>query len=184
MSTALSRPMSLAEFLEWEERQPAKYEFDGFGPVAMVGVSEAHALIQSNLLREVGNRLQGSPCRIYGSDIKIKVAGRIRYPDAVVVCTLIAGGGTILREPLVVFEILSEGTAQTDIGAKNREYRDTPSISRYVLLEQERVGATVFARHGAEWLGQTLGAGDPLALPELGVQVPLSDLYAGLVRAV
>lgn len=145
MSTALNKPMSLAEFLEWEERQPTKYEFDGIGPVAMLGVSEAHALIQSNLLREVGNRLRGSPCRIYGSDIKIEVAGRIRYPDAVVVCTPIEGGGTLLREPLVVFEILSEGTAHTDIGAKNREYRDAPSISRYVLLEQERIGATVFA---------------------------------------
>jgi hypothetical protein len=44
MSTALNRPMSLAEFLEWEERQPAKHAFDGFGPVATVGVSEAHAL--------------------------------------------------------------------------------------------------------------------------------------------
>ncbi len=52
MSTA--RPTSLGEFLEWEERQPTKFEFDGFGPVAMVGISEAHALIQSNLLRELG----------------------------------------------------------------------------------------------------------------------------------
>ncbi len=184
MSTALSKPISLAEFLEWEERQPAKYEFDGIGPVAMVGVSEAHALIQSNLLREIGNRLKGSPCRIYGSDIKIEVAGRIRYPDALVVCTPVEGSGTLIREPLVVFEILSEGTAHTDIGAKNCEYRDTASISRYVLLEQERVGATVFSRRGVEWLGQTLAAGDALALPELGIQIPLSEFYAGLVRAV
>jgi len=29
--------MTLAEFLEWEERQPLRYEFDGVGPVAMTG---------------------------------------------------------------------------------------------------------------------------------------------------
>ncbi len=182
MSTALNKPMSPVEFLEWEERQPAKYEFDGIGPVAMVGVSEAHALIQSNLLWEVGNRLKGSPCRIYGSDIKIEVAERIRHPDALIVCTPVEGSGTLIREPLIVFEILSEGTAHTDIGAKNCEYRDTSSISRYVLLEQERIGATVFSRRDQEWLGQILSAGDDLSLPELGVQMALSDLYAGLVR--
>ena len=27
--------MTLAGFLEWEERQPLRYEFDGVGPVAM-----------------------------------------------------------------------------------------------------------------------------------------------------
>jgi hypothetical protein len=29
--------MSLEQFLAWEERQPLRYEFDGFQPVAMTG---------------------------------------------------------------------------------------------------------------------------------------------------
>ena len=37
MNLALRKPMTLAEFLEWEERQPLRYEFDGVGPVAMTG---------------------------------------------------------------------------------------------------------------------------------------------------
>ena len=39
MNLALRKPMTLAEFLEWEERQPLRYEFDGVGPVAMAGGS-------------------------------------------------------------------------------------------------------------------------------------------------
>ena len=39
-------PMTLAQFLEWEERQPLRYEFDGIGPVAMTGGSVGHS--QSN----------------------------------------------------------------------------------------------------------------------------------------
>ena len=35
MSAVLQRPMTLAEFLDWEERQELRYEFDGFQPVAM-----------------------------------------------------------------------------------------------------------------------------------------------------
>jgi hypothetical protein len=37
MSLALDKPMTLAQFLAWEERQAARYEFDGFHPVAMAG---------------------------------------------------------------------------------------------------------------------------------------------------
>ena len=37
MSVALRNPMTLPEFLAWEERQPLRYEFDGGGPVAMTG---------------------------------------------------------------------------------------------------------------------------------------------------
>ena len=35
MSAVLQRPMALAEFLDWEERQELRYEFDGFQPVAV-----------------------------------------------------------------------------------------------------------------------------------------------------
>jgi hypothetical protein len=41
--------MTLAEFLEWEERQPLRYEFDGVGPVAMTGGTYGHSGIQGNL---------------------------------------------------------------------------------------------------------------------------------------
>ena len=37
MDVALRKPMSLAEFLAWEERQELRYEFDGFRPVAVTG---------------------------------------------------------------------------------------------------------------------------------------------------
>ena len=37
MNVALRRPMTLPEFLAWEERQELRYEFNGFQPVAMAG---------------------------------------------------------------------------------------------------------------------------------------------------
>ena len=39
MNLAVRKPMSLAEFLEWEERQELRYEFDGVEPSAMTGGS-------------------------------------------------------------------------------------------------------------------------------------------------
>jgi Uma2 family endonuclease len=107
MSTALKEPISLEAFLDWEGRQESKYEFDGFQPVAMTGVTAAHSTIQGNLLGLLYDRLRGHRCRAHGSDLKIQVAGRIRYPDAFIVCSPIPSGATVILDPVVVFEILS-----------------------------------------------------------------------------
>ena len=72
MNLALRKPMTLAEFLEWEERQPLRYEFDGVGPVAMTGGTLAHARIQRNLAFALTGRLRGKPCSSYGSDLKFR----------------------------------------------------------------------------------------------------------------
>ena len=70
MSAALRpRPMTLAEFLAWEEGQELRWEFDGVRPVAMTGGTFAHSRIQFNLAISVGGRLRGSPCRMAGSDM-------------------------------------------------------------------------------------------------------------------
>ena len=174
--------MTLAEFLVWEERQPLRYEFDGFGPVAMTGGTFAHAGIQRNLAIAIGGRLRGKPCEFFGGDLKFQVAeGHIRYPDGMVICSRIAGAATIALDPVVVFEVLSPSTGARDKIAKNREYQATPSVQRYVMLEQDSIGATVWARSGDAWAAEILAADSTLGLPEIGVELPLAELYEGIV---
>lgn len=61
-----------------------------------------------------------------------------------------------------------------------RDYQATPSIRRYVILEQASIGATVFAREGDNWNGTVLIEGDLLQLPGIGIALPLDECYAGL----
>jgi Uma2 family endonuclease len=182
MNLALRKPMTLAEFLEWEERQPLRYEFDGVGPVAMTGGAAGHADIQANLAAALRTRLRGKPCRFYGSDLKFQVAdGQVRYPDGMVVCSSIDRTATVVYDPVVVFEVLSPSTARDDRIVKAREYQATPSVQRYVMLEQDGVSATVYARSGETWTHEILIADSVLALPEIGVELPLAELYEGVV---
>ena len=126
MNLAVRKPMSLAEFLEWEERQELRYEFDGVEPSAMTGGSAAHADIQANLATAFRNRMRGKPCKFYGSDLKILVADNsIRYPDGMVVCSPVAPNATAVRDPVVIFEVLSPSTAAKDRIVKAREYQAT-----------------------------------------------------------
>ncbi|MCQ4162351.1 Uma2 family endonuclease [Roseomonas sp. GC11] len=180
MNVAFHKPMSLQDFLAWESGQALRHEFDGTAPVAMTGGTAAHAALQRNLAIAIGGRLRGQPCRFFGSDLKVEVAGSIRYPDGFVVCGPVDPRSTLLREPVVVFEVLSTSTAGTDRITKNHEYAATPSIRRYVMLEQDRVAATIFARAGEDWVGHVLRADAVLDMPEIGLSLPLAELYEGL----
>ena len=85
MNLAVPRPMSLTQFLAWEERQELRYEFDGTRPIAMVGGTRATAAIQRNLAFTLTGRLRGKPCQFHGSDLKFKAAeDHLRYPDGIV----------------------------------------------------------------------------------------------------
>ena len=180
MNVALRKAMTLAEFLAWEERQPLRHEFDGVQPIAMTGGTAAHAGIQRNLAIAVGGRLRGRPCRFYGNDLKIEVAGRIRYPDGFVVCSTVPADSKVVRDPVVIFEILSDSTAQTDLVTKNHEYAATLSVQRYVVLSQHEVAGTMFERVGGDWIGHLLAAGGVLRMPEIGIEVPLAEFYDGI----
>ena len=182
MNLAVRKPMTLAEFLEWEERQPLRYEFDGVGPVVMTGGTYGHSTIEVNLAIAVGGRLRGRPCPFQGNDLKFQVAeGHIRYPDGMVLCSPVDRTATVIYDPVAVFEVLSPSTAGNDRIVKALEYQATTSVQRYVMLEQDAVGATVYARAGEAWTHEIPVADSILALPEIGVSLPLAELYEGLV---
>ncbi len=181
MNLAVRYPMSLAEFLEWEERQELRYEFDGVEPSAMAGGTATHSDIQRNLTIAVGSRMRGKPCKFYGSDLKILVADNSsRYPDGMVVCSPVAPNATAVRDPVVVFEVLSPTTGANDRIVKAREYQATPSVKRYVMLEQDCIGATVHVRAQDGWNVLVLKDDDTLVMPEIGLEIPLAAFYEGL----
>ena len=182
MNVLMRKPMTLEQFLAWEERQELRYEFDGFQPIDKTGGTAAHSAIQRNVITALATRLRGKPCQPHGSELKILVDGHIRYPDAFVVCTPVPPKATVVADPVVVFEILSESSSHTDLIVKNAEYRACASVQRYVVLEQTQRGAMVFARKAEDWVNQTLaGEAAVLVLPEIGIEIPLAEFYVDVL---
>ncbi len=181
MNLALRKPMKLAEFLEWEEGHPLRHEFDGVGPIAMTGRTWRHSTIQRNLAIAIGGPLRGKPCQFQGSDLKFQVAnGNVRYTDSMIIGSPVAATAKIVYDPTIVFEVLSASTARTDRIVKAYEYQATPSVQRYVMIEQDGISATAYVRAGAIWTHEVLLADSILALPEIGIDLPLAELYEGL----
>jgi Uma2 family endonuclease len=86
---------------------------------------------------------------------------------------------------VAVFEVLSKSTGWIDQSLKLRDYEATPTIRTYVLISQDEMRALVYTRDQDGRLGiQSAvlleGPDASINLPELGLVLPFSALYAGL----
>ncbi len=183
MNLALRKPMTRDEFLRWAEAQDGRYEFDGAQPVAMVGGTNGHGVIASNLNGQLYLRLRGKSCRPMGAEGGgiATTGGKIRYPDALVTCTKVDRRDRLTPDPVIVFEVVSPHSEREDRVLKPAEYHAVSSIRRFVILEQDCIRLTVYWRDSTEpWSTLTLAEGDRLALPEIGIEIPVNDLYEGI----
>ena len=178
--------MTEQEYLAFDQDQPLRHEFYNGEVVAMAGASEAHALVTANLIGVLRGRLAGSGCRVYSADLRVQVAetGAYVYPDLTVVCgpsTLLPTTPVTLLNPRVVVEVLSESTSAHDRGAKAAHYRRLPSLGAYVLvsIEERRVEVYYRGEDGIWRLAEAEGEGE-VAVPPLGVTLPLGEVWMGL----
>ncbi len=180
MNIAVRTPrMTREEFFAWAQARDLRHEFDGFEPVAMTGGTVNHSQITQNIQFALRTRLRPG-CRPLGPDAGVATIGdAVRYPDALVTCTKTPGSAPVVEGAVVVFEVLSPTSGRTDRIVKVREYAAVPSILRYFIVESTSVGLTVLQRSAGDqpWIATTLTAGDTLRMPEIGIEISVTELY-------
>ncbi|MBY0329536.1 MAG: Uma2 family endonuclease [Acetobacteraceae bacterium] len=177
MNLVLREPWTVERFLAWEDRQEGKHEFDGTTIIEMTGGTRAHQRIAFNLARLLDDLLDADRFEVV-QEMRITNGRQVRYPDVTVCAAPVEGSTKALRDAIVLFEVLSPDTAETDRIAKRADYAALPGLRRYVLLEQDRIAATatVLTRTAEGWTEATAAEG-AIALPEIGASLPLPDVY-------
>ncbi|MCP4166364.1 MAG: Uma2 family endonuclease [Chloroflexi bacterium] len=76
------------DYLFLERNAETKSEYCDGETFAMYGASEAHNLIVANLVMVLARQLKLRPCKIYASDMRVKVqpSDLYTYPDGVLIC--------------------------------------------------------------------------------------------------
>jgi Uma2 family endonuclease len=146
----------------------------------MTGGTVNHGIVRSNLGGVLYVTLRGGRCQPLGPDNGIATVGTaVRYPDALITCSKQEGTSRLVVEPVVVFEIISPSTRRMDQFVKVREYAAVPSLRRYLLIESSSMDVTVMERKepGVPWVISTLTEVDILRIPEVGIEIPVLDLY-------
>ena len=153
MRTTSQHPyFSPDEYLQIEEQSPIKHEYGDGRLYAMVGVSQSHNTISINLASALRSHIRGSGCRVFISDMKVRVEQRNRffYPDVVVSCDeRDRETPSYLRFPSLIVEVLSDSTEAFDRGDKFADYQAIESLQEYVLISSKRQQVQCFRRNSA-----------------------------------
>lgn len=185
MSTQLNYYLSPEEYLQIERKAEHKSEYSDGGMYGMAGGSEKHNLIATNVTGLLHHQLIESPCKVYNSDMKVRVytAKKYVYPDASVVC-----GETkfddeyrdVILNPILIVEVLSDSTAAYDRGGKFQAYKRLDSFKEYILVSQEECLVEQYVRKSAhQWIyTDASGLESSIYLSTIECTLALRDVYA------
>ncbi len=169
-----------AEYLALERAAEYKSEYFAGEIYAMAGASEAHIIITLNIASELRSQFRGGPCRVYPSEMRVKVQanGLYTYPDVVAVCgerRFEDGHQDTLANPTVIFEVLSPSTEGDDHGKKFTLYRQLESLMEYLLVAQDEARVEHYTRQGSDWLLHDVT--DTIQLASIAAVLPMAAVY-------
>ncbi len=183
---ALEHPqtMSVEEYFALEENSPdTRYEYiDGY-VYMMSGGSANHAAIGGNIYTILKGLLRGGPCRVYNSDVRVKVSeDRYFHPHVTVTCDQQDRGTTqLIRSPRVVVEVLSPSTEVIDRREKLRLYLAYPTIEEYLLVDSRSIRVERYRKVQQRWMFDAFEEGDIVEIASLNVSFPIADAYEDVI---
>jgi len=173
------------EYLALDRKAEVKSEYYAGQIIAFAGASKRHNLIVANVLAGIHRQLIDRPCNVYPSDMRVRISntGMYAYPDVVVTGgeELFADDNSdILLNPIALFEVLSESTANYDRGDKFEHYRRIESLREVILVFQELYRVDQYVRQNdTQWLlTEFHAAGDILKFSSITCELTLKEIYA------
>jgi Uma2 family endonuclease len=176
-------PMSVDEFLLWQQEQEDRYELvEGYPVKLMTGASEFHDAIVTNVIIALGNQVRGSPCRPTTADLAVRTKIRsIRRPDETVTCDEPRKGSYQARNPRFIVEVLSPSNVGMGWQRKLEEYRHLDGLAYILLIDSQAVQATLITRSGEAWSHEDFDGRDGvIEPPAIACRLTMTDIYSGL----
>jgi Uma2 family endonuclease len=150
----------------------------------MAGGTPEHGAIAANIIALLATQLRERPCRVFTSDVRIRVkaTGLATYPDVTVICGAQqadpddASGSTLLN-PQVLVEVPSPSTDAYDRGEKLDHYKQIISLREIVLVAHEEQRVESWRRGDDDWAVEVVQETGTVLLRSLACRLPLSEVY-------
>lgn len=177
---ARKRPwMTPEEYLERERDALMKHEFVDGVVYMMAGTSRRHNTIALQTHRLLSGGVP-KPCEAFALDIKLEVktadAVQYFYPDGLVTCSELDNDPHIVRQPVLLIEVLSDSTRDYDRDEKFEKYRLLPSLQEYLLIEQDGQRLELF-RKRTGWQDERYAPPDEITLKSVSMTMPVMSFY-------
>ncbi len=185
---AVKQNYTLEEYAELEKNSEERLEYFDGNVWSMAGASPLHEELVANLCAELKNRLRGKGCRVFGSNLRVKVPiyKPYRYPDVTALCDKPVyenfHGLEVLTNPALIIEILSPSTEGFDQRDKFTYYKSIESFTEYLLVSQDRPHVALFTKQNEkEWLHREYNSLDEeVCLSSLDCTLSVAEIYADI----
>jgi Uma2 family endonuclease len=174
---------SVEEYLAAEAVSAEKHEYAGGPVIAMAGATETHETIAGNLHGLLWLSLKGKPCRVFKSDLKLRVRHLgntyFYYPDLMIACDPDDRESPLFKDrPLVLIEVISPSSKDRDTETKVFVYMSIPSLRSYLIVSHEHRHIIHYRRTDEGWaMSLHPETGDRIHLPELGLELTVDNIY-------
>ena len=174
---------TLDDYLALEEESSTRHEFWEGEIVAMAGGTPEHAALAMAVGRQLGNQLEGTACRVFSSDLRVRIleTGLVTYPDVTVICgpsERDPKSDTTVLNPRVAVEVTSDSSEHYDRGDKLEHYKTVPTMQAVVIVSHRERRVDVFSRQGTEWIFESKTSGEVASVAAVNASIDVDALYA------
>jgi Uma2 family endonuclease len=176
--------MTVDEYLASEELASVRHEYVDGQVFAMTGATRRHNIIAGNIHSLLRAHIKGGPCRVYISDVKVRVetANCFYYPDVMVSCDRFDAKSVFTGNPTLLVEVLSPSTSSIDRREKLTAYKLIASLKEYVIVHQKTKRVQIYRKDSSElWHVSDVTAGEDFiitSIPGSTLTVNIDEIYA------
>lgn len=188
MNAPFDLRLDKATFKRWVRSQDRKYEWKDGRVVQMNNVTRGHANIVMNIARGISSRVDLERWSVVVSDFGVEDETFLRFPDVIVEPVGGDPHGRRADHAVLLVEVLSPSSVDTDMLEKPEEYMSLPTVEAYVVVSQDEAICWIWTRDPATKAfppkpAKVQGRDQALDIACLAVTLPLAEIYRGIPTA-
>jgi Uma2 family endonuclease len=181
---ASSAQISVEEYIQLELKSERRHEFINGQLIEMPGEKAINNKIAGFIYIFLMNHLFSRGYEVFNHDVKLSnVEGnKYFYPGVFATKEPASEKNQYIKyEPEIIVEVISPTTHITDTVDKYIAYTAIPTLKYYLIVEPETIYVTLFSKNAeGKWEAMSyMRSNDVLPLPQLGIELPLNEVYKG-----
>lgn len=171
------------EYFELEKNSEIRHEYYYGKLIEMPGESIRANDIALNIVELIRKPFKKKGYKVHAHDIKVQISlnNIYRYPDIVVAPESDYTDGYKFTQPEILMEIASDNSFLTDSSTKMKEYLKIPTLNYYLIIAQDEIAVTFYARKNNIWTVQNYeDLTDSINLDLFDTSIYLHEIYADI----
>ncbi len=172
--------LTVDEYLQLELESVVHHEYIAGQVYPTVAGSQNSKIISGNILTRLRTHLLGTSCRVFSSDMKVKIEALDVFYHPAIFVTCDPGDREKLFKtyPSLIVEVISPETERIHRNEKLMNYQQIESLQEYVLVYQSEPKVDSYRKYNHKtWFVEQFIRTDVMKLSSVGLEMAIAEIY-------